>query len=396
MSNSLSSAEARKLVLTCQKLPPPKATGNAVDATQKAIEHLNYVQIDTISVVQRAHHHTLWNRNPRYRHEHLDHLLRDRQVFEYWAHAAAYLPMRDYRYSLPKKRAIAQGQQKHWYPRDKKLMNSVLKRIRNEGPLLARDFEHSGKKIGEWQSKPAKRALECLFMQGDLMTSSRENFHKVYDLTERVLPDHVNTSIPTPEEYARFLIERYLHANGLGQAAEISYLLKNVKPLVSQTLQDMFENKEVLQIKVGNHGYYALPETLALLNKPLARSKLKILSPFDNLLIQRKRALAFFDFDYQIECYVPASKRQFGYFSLPVLWDGRLVARMDCKAERRNSKLGILHCALESSFQPSERFLQAFSQELRAFMRFNECASIQVHKTTPGKLKKALQTRVSD
>jgi len=239
MVESLSIQQARKLVLLSQGLPPATQTGIAIGATLSAIEHLGYIQIDTISVIQRAHHHTLWNRNPRYKTSHLTKLIYQKQVFEYWSHAASYLPMRDYRYSLPRKQAIANGDQDHWYERDERLMKSVLKRIATEGPLMAKNLNHTGKKTSEWKSKPAKRALEYLFMQGELMVPCRVNFHKVYDLTERVLPKDTDTTLPNPEEYAHFLITRYLLANGLGQSAEITYLLKNVKPLVSATLQEM-------------------------------------------------------------------------------------------------------------------------------------------------------------
>lgn len=386
MTHSLSLQEARKLVLHSQRLPATKQSGNATAATLAAIEHLAYIQIDTISAIQRAHHHTLWNRNPRYEAEQLTQLVADRMVFEYWSHAAAYLPMCDYRFSLPRKKAIASGEQRHWYAPDKKLMNAVLKRISAEGPLMAKDFEHSGKKLGEWTSKPAKRALESLFMQGELMISSRVNFHKVYDLSERVLPPNINTTTPSPEEYARFLITRYLQANGLGQIAEIGYLLKNIKPLLTATARDMCANGELLNINVAGSHYYALATSLDLLNKPLARNKLAILSPFDNLLIQRKRMQALFDFDYLIECYVPEKKRQFGYFSLPILWNGQLVARMDCKADRRASHLHIHHLAVEASLKNIEDFSQALCKALPAFMKFNNCEHLSLHKTTPKNL----------
>ena len=388
---SLSIPQARKLILLSQRVPPAKQAGSAITATLSAIEHLGYIQIDTISAIQRAHHHTLWNRNPRYLSSHLDHLLADTQIFEYWSHAASYLPMRDFRYSLPRKQAIAKGDQIHWYERDKHLMNSVLKRIATEGPLMAKDFEHPGKKSSEWASKPAKRALEYLFMQGDLMIPYRLNFHKVYDLTERVLPSDPNISVPNPEEYARFLITRYLQANGLGQPGEIAYLLKNTKALISATLQEMFSNGELILISVGGNSYYALPSSQELLNKPLARKKLKILSPFDNLLIQRKRIQALFDFDYQIECYVPGPKRKYGYFSLPVLWDGKLVARMDCKAERKKSLLHIYHLALEPGRIKTDAFATALGKELQHFMKFNECKRLCIHRTSPANFKQELE-----
>ena len=392
MTESLSIQHARKLVLLSQKLPPAKQSGAAIEATQAAIEHLGYIQIDTISVIQRAHHHTLWNRNPRYKTEHLDQLVADKQVFEYWSHAAAYLPMRDYRFSLPRKLALARGEQSHWYKRDEKLMQSVLKRIEAEGPLMARDFEGSvvKGKPGDWKSKPAKQALDTLFMQGDLMISSRENFHKVYDLTERVLPQDINASEPTADEYTRFLITQYLKANGIGQASEIAYLLKNTKPKVTATLNDLEANGELLKIAVkkGRSNdqeeaiYYALPKSLELLNKSIARSKLKILSPFDNLLIQRKRMKALFDFDYLIECYVPAAKRKYGYFSLPILWDGKLLARMDCKADKSKSMLDIHHLALEKNIKNKDVFYDALYKELESFLKFHNCDQYQIHKTS--------------
>lgn len=387
MTRILSIQQARKLALLSQRLPPTKQSGSAIAATLSAIEHLGYIQIDTISVIQRAHHHTLWNRNPRYKPEQLDQLIADKHVFEYWSHAAAYMPMRNYRFSLPRKHALANGDLSHWYPRNEKLMKFVLKRIAAEGPLMAKDFDDktnsSWQKTGEWQSKPSKQALEYLFMQGELMISSRSNFHKVYDLTERVLPEGTNTSLPSPEEYARFLVVQYLQANGLGQAAEIAYLLKNTKPIVTATLQEMVSNGELLKLKVGSQNYFALPESLLLLNKPLVLSKLKILSPFDNLLIQRKRMKALFDFDYLIECYVPAAKRKYGYFSLPVLWDGKLVARMDCKVEKEKSLLHIYHLVLESALEKNRVKTDAFSvaldKELKSFLAFHDCDNYLVY-----------------
>jgi uncharacterized protein YcaQ len=391
MTETLPIEQARKLVLHSQRLPPQKQVGSTTDATLSAIEHLGYIQIDAISVIQRAHHHTLWNRNPRYQASQLDQLLANKQVFEYWSHAAAYLPMGDFRFSLVRKHALATGQQKHWYDPDASLMEMVLKRIESEGPLMAKDFENVGKKIGEWKSKPAKRALEYLFMQGDLMIPRRENFHKVYDLTERVLPQGINDSMPESEEYARYLITRYLRANGIGQPAEIAYLLKDTKPLVTATMADMVSDGELVTVSVDGNLYHMLPESLALLSKPLSRRKLRILSPFDNLVIQRKRMQALFGFDYQIECYVPEAKRKYGYFCLPVLWDGKLVARMDCKVDRAKSLLLIQHLALEPSVANTDVFLVALEKELECFLRFNDCDDVRLRRTSPAKAKQAFK-----
>ncbi|MGB1310187.1 MAG: winged helix-turn-helix domain-containing protein [Leucothrix sp.] len=377
MPISLSKAHVRKLVLHSQRLPHSSAKGSALSATLAAIEHLSYIQIDTISVIQRAHHHTLWNRNPRYQLSHLDELLTQRQIFEYWSHAAAYLPMRDYRFSLFRKQAMASGEQNHWYPRNDTMMRYVLDRITAEGPLMAKDFDYQGKKIADWGSKPAKQALEYLFMQGDLMVPKRQNFHKVYDLTERVLPSNIDDKPPTPVEYARFLIQRFLLANGVGQLNEFVYLLKQIKPTVLTVLEEMLDHEALIQIEVKsgrtNTHYVALPEALSLLDRPLAKRKLKILSPFDNLLIQRKRMTDLFDFDYQIECYVPQQKRQYGYFVLPLLWLGRFVGRMDCKADRKTGVLHIHNISIEPWLKDKDGFLNSFMKTLEGFMDFNNC-----------------------
>ncbi len=387
----LSVEHARKLVLHSQQLPPRKRQGRAIEATLAAIEHLSYIQIDTISVIQRAHHHTLWNRNPRYQPAQLDQLVASKQVFEYWSHAAAYLPMRDYRFSLYRKCAIRTGALNHWHARDAGIMKMVLERITVEGPLMARDFEHSGGKTGEWESKPAKQALESLFMQGDLMISRRDKFHKVYDLSERVLPSGLNQTLPTDEEYARFLIKRFLNANGIALAGEFTYLLKNIKLQLLKTLQQMLADGELKQICVAGVEYYVLPQSLALLDKPLARNALKILSPFDNLLIQRKRMSALFGFDYQIECYVPANKRKYGYFVLPILWDGQLLARMDCKANRRTETLHVLNLVMEPGMKKQEAFSLALIKELKTFMRFNGTRAVVLNQVSCAAMKPLLQ-----
>ena len=377
MQESLSIEQARKLVLHSQQLPPPAAKGSALSATLSAIQHLSYIQIDTISVIQRAHHHTLWNRNPRYKQEHLDQLLEQKQVFEYWSHAAAYLPMQDYRFSLFRKNAMASGEQNHWYKRDNKMMRYALDRIAAEGPLMAKDFEYHGKKIADWGSKPAKQALEYLFMQGDLMIPKRNNFHKVYDLTERVLTEDINTEAPTYEEQLDFLIKSYLRANGIAKINECFHLIKQNKTIVQNRVDALIENHELIEVPVstseGLNRYLLLPASLTLLKRPLVKRKLKILSPFDNLLIQRKRMTDLFDFNYQIECYVPQQKRQYGYFVLPLLWGGRFAGRMDCKADRKTGILNIHNVFIEPWVKDKEAFSEAFNAELSSFMAFNNC-----------------------
>lgn len=364
-----------------QGLHQKKRWGKGVDGTLRAIERLGYIQIDTISVVERAHHHALWSRVQNYQTQHLTRLLENRDIFEYWSHAAAYLPIRDFRFSLPRKHAIKTGMERHWHERNPKKMSHVLKRFEAEGPLSSRDFadsKHSGQS-GGWDWKPAKVALEQLFMEGDLMVSKRQGFQKIYDLTERVLPSNVDTRMPSESEFLRHLITRYLCANGIGTATHISYLRKGLKSKIETRCAQMLEDGELIEValtnrRIKNQRYYALSSISDLLSKPLSQKKVKVLSPFDNVLIQRKRTLELFDFDYQIECYVPAAKRQYGYFCLPLLWGQDFAGRMDAKMDRKSGVLNIINLHLET--EKTDEFMQALEAPLNQFLAFNQGSEI--------------------
>ena len=252
----LSLAQARRLVLRAQGLDHPEPFGaGSAEATFRAIERLGYVQIDTISVVERAHHHVLWSRVPGYQPAHLEALLHPPapKIFEYWSHAAAYLPLSNYRFCLARMHTYASGQRRWFSAPDKKVRKLVLDRIRAEGPLQARDFDapksHKGGSWFEW--KPAKRALEQLFTEGALMVRERRGFQKVFDLTERVLPPWVDTSLPTPAEQARWLIEETLRACGLGTEAEIRYLRREpTQAVLTRVLAEQEEAGALVRVRV--------------------------------------------------------------------------------------------------------------------------------------------------
>lgn len=388
--NKISPAEARKIALHSQLVLQSVRKGRAIDVTREAIEKLGYVQIDTISVIQRAHHHTLWNRNPRYKTDHLDTLLQNRSIFEYWSHAAACLPVESYRMCLPRMAQIKSGDEL-WFKADPKIKRKVLERIRVEGPLQSKDFENHGKtKLPMWEWKPAKYALETLFMEGELMVTRRDKFQKVYDLRERVLPEGVDTTPPNHQMLCEFLIKTYLNAHGFGTAAEIAYLRKGLKKPVELALSQLTEDKQLEQVTVSGLAYYCQAESLELINRPLARSRLKLLSPFDNLVIQRDRIRRLFGFDYQIECYVPEKKRKFGYFCLPILWNANLVGRIDCKADRKTEQFIVKRLFIEDKLAKREVFGAALKKELDSFMKFNGCRSIRIERCDDKIVKQVL------
>ena len=381
MTETVSLSDARRLVLARQGLGSRGTFGSGLGAAQKAIEHLGYVQIDTLSVVARAHIHTLWNRVSAFSANDIDLLQEQGAVFEHWAHALAILPIRDYRYSLPMMQRIASGDT-HWYPKDAKQVRKVLKRIREEGPLSAKDFKDKKSSDAMWARSPSKIALEQLFMEGELMVPRRHNFHKVYDLRERVLPSDIDVSTPTIEELCGHLIGSYLRAQGLAQITELVYLRKGLKKQMSQTVADFVEEGVLLELEVNGQIYYATPQTLNVIDQGLPSPKLRILSPFDNAVIQRKRLASLFDFDYQIECYVPKAKRKYGYFCLPILRGNRFVARLDAKADRKSGVFHVMNLYLERSVRNSEAFLSALRAELKRFAKFDSCNSVEIHAIT--------------
>jgi len=363
----------RRIALNQQGLLKADAFGRGKQATLRAIEHIGYVQIDTISVVERAHHHVLWSRVSNYAPKYLEQLVKQRKVFEYWFHAASWLPMRDFRFALP--RMTKMNGERDWFENcDKKLIRNILERIRTEGPLRARDFEDTRKGKNQWWDwKPAKQALEQLFMQGELMVSGRQGFQKVYDLPERVLPDWVDTRAPDMEAYASYLIDTNLRAHGFATQKSISYLRKGqaLREAIREQLQRRIDAGLITTVILNDNSLVYADSELLETRAPRSSAVVRILSPFDNVVIQRERGRNIFDFDYQIECYVPQPKRQFGYFCLPVLYRDRLVGRVDCKAHRKQKRLELKSIHIEHKID--DEFDEAFNIAMQSFAAFNGC-----------------------
>ena len=360
-------------------------------------ERLGYVQIDTIAVVQRAHEHVLWSRQPDY-HPQMLHQLQavDRRVFEYWTHAASYIPMADYRFYLPRMRHFADGERMQSWRRDNgKLERRVLKRIREEGALASGDFEAPPGKRGPWWDwKPAKRALEYLFSAGELMISERRKFQRVYDLTERVVPGWADTSQPSTQERAHFAVRRALGNLGVSGVADMRWWLRDPEA-VSAALTELIDAGEVSPVRVrgrDEEAQFALTRALeASSHGSRRRRHLHTLSPFDNLVIRRGRLRQIFDFEYKLEAYVPAPKRQYGYFCLALLWGDRFIGRIDPKAERREKTLTIRSLQMEPGVEVDDELLAALAHRLSAFASFNDCERTRIEHSRPARVGPRLQ-----
>jgi uncharacterized protein YcaQ len=378
----LSGSQARKIILHAAGLAEKAQFGTGIEAVYRLIDHLGFVQLDTNYVVERAHHQVMAARIPDYEPGWLTALTEDGRIFEYFTSDAGYLPMPDFRFSLPVKESFLVRRQP-LAPAETRLMQQVLDRVEREGPLMVGDFENDRQEAssGWWDWRPAKVALEQLYLEGKLMITRTKAFHKVYDLPLNLVPADTDLALPTAEEYARFVIRRTLGALGIAYAKEMAWRARYVKGnLVKQELARMLAEGEVRTVLV--EGLKSAP--LYMLPHQQTAIKLSgeafILSPFDILNVFRHRLRDFFGFDYQVECFVPAARRKYGYFCLPVLLGDTFIARMDAKADRKQ-KLLIVHNLHFEAVELDAAMLRKITAALKAFVRFNQCRDIDLKKS---------------
>jgi len=242
--------------------------------------------------------------------------------------------------------------------------------------------------------------MEALFLGGELMVRERRGFQKVYDLTDNVLPSSLDLSPPTARQRGHFYVRRMLAAQGLAQARDIGYARQAVKrlsgdaiqPDIDRSLSEMVESGEVTGFSLNDADHYCLTDQLANASKKLGRRRIKFLSPFDNLVINRRRLKELFDFDYQLECYVPGPKRKFGYFTQPMLYGDELIGRMDCKAERKSGRLLINNIWLESDVRLRDGLIDAMTQAINTYASKLGCDHIAITTTDNKALRQSLES----
>jgi uncharacterized protein YcaQ len=291
--------------------------------------------------------------------------------------------MRDFRYSRPLMRSFRDGRM-HWAdgsPELDRAMRRILTRLRREGPLQARDVVPEQTVSGGWGSftKIERRALHELWMQGRVMIRSRVGFEKVFDLPERVLPPELDRRMPTPREAALYRIRQALRAHGIVREREISHLGNGETRRENRAaLESLLRRREIVEVHV--EGFPSAPcvaeaSALEAIQSPIT-PRARFLSPFDNLVIQRTRLRWLFDFDYQLECYVPAAKRRVGYFVLPILTGDAFAGRLDAVADRAARVLRIKTFLVEP--RPTSLTRALLADELQRFATFNGCTEVQL------------------
>ena len=344
---ALDKAQARRIWLRAQRLDTFAPFGDGPDATRAAVEHLGYVQIDTIHAVERCHHHILYSRIPAYERAHLRHAQSGaKTVFEYWTHALSYVPATDIRFFLPEMRRYRLSP-KRWFenvrPQD---VRKVLSLIRRHGPISIRDIDDDVlvEKDHPWASrKPSKRALQLAFFNGAVTVSERIGMLKKYELLDRHFGWEKRPRPASEREVLTYRLDRALRSQGLVSLESICYLDAPRKPAMRRLIEERVRRGELVPVALEGAGkaeHWAPAEAPEL---PPAGDEglVHILSPFDPLIIQRKRLHLLFGYEHRFEAYVPAAKRLFGYFALPVLAGDEIVAAIDLKTDRESRALLI-------------------------------------------------------
>lgn len=370
----IDAARARRLWLNASRLDSRTPFGAGPEAARAAIEHLGYVQIDTINVIERAHHHQLFTRIPDYRRDDLAMLQSDeRSVFEYWTHALSYVPVRDLRFFVPQM-AAHRASPAQWFSRcSAEDLDALLKRIRKEGPVSIRDVDGDVRveKDHPWAStKPSKRVLELGFYNGDLVISRRDGMVKTYEL----LPRHFGLRKPPKPageaDIAAYLLDRGLRAQGLVNGPSLMHPRQTLTPLLAELIDKRVRGRKLAPVRVECWETPLWAER-ALLDAELPEldpELTHILSPFDPLVIQRGRLAQFFGYEHVFEAYVARDKRRFGYFTLPVLVGDRFVAVLDLKTDRAAGR--VLVQAWHWLVEETPRLRQLIEEELTRFERF--------------------------
>ncbi|MDR3471289.1 MAG: crosslink repair DNA glycosylase YcaQ family protein [Devosia sp.] len=373
-SQALTAARARHIWLAAQRLTSAAPFGSGPAATQQAVEHLGYVQIDTINVIERCHHHILFSRVPDYARADLARAqFADKSVFECWTHALSYVPTSAYAYYIPAMRRRRAKLTSWLGPVGPKDYRALLRRIREEGALSIRDIDDEVllEKDHPWASrKPSKRVLQYGFYSGDLTISARAGMVKTYELTERHFGWDRRPRPATEGQYAAYLLARALRSQGIVSLDSICYGDPTSKPAVRKLVEAGVRARRLLPVQLeGAEGapYWIEP---AALEGPDAEAPplVHILSPFDPLIIRRQRLKLLFGYEHRFEAYVPADKRVLGYFALPVLVGDRVVAALDLKTDRKEGKVLVrkwtwlvpeeapLRAAIEEGLHRFERF----------------------------------------
>ncbi|SUX28404.1 Uncharacterized protein conserved in bacteria [Cedecea davisae] len=382
----LSLRAARNLHLAAQGLlQKPRRRARPSDISE-AVSRMSLLQIDTINIVARSPYLVLFSRLGRFEQNWLDNALANGELIEYWAHEACFLPKQDFsliRHRMLSPENMGWKYRPEWMAEHAEDIKQLLAFIEQNGPVRSADFEHPRKGAsGWWEWKPQKKHLEGLFTAGKVMVTERRNFQRVYDLTHRVMPHWDDAVHLIDQQQAELkMLENSARSLGVFRPEWLAdyYRLKNLalKPL----LENWISSGSVIRVEVEKLGEMLLHHSLLPLLDKAQQNQLKathsaVLSPFDPVVWDRRRAEALFDFSYRLECYTPAEKRRYGYFVLPLLHNGALVGRMDAKMHRKQGELEVISLYLEEGVKVTRSLVEGLRGALNEFALWQSATNI--------------------
>ena len=390
----LSLADARNLHLAAQGLlnkPRRRASLEDIPAT---ISRMSLLQIDTINIVARSPYLVLFSRLGNYPAQWLDESLARGELMEYWAHEACFMPRSDFR--LIRHRMLAPEKmgwkyKDAWMQEHEAEIAQLIQHIHDKGPVRSADFEHPRKGAsGWWEWKPHKRHLEGLFTAGKVMVIERRNFQRVYDLTHRVMPDWDDErDLVSQTEAEIIMLDNSARSLGIFREQWLSDYYRLKRPALAAWREARAEQQQIIAVHVEKLGNLWLhDDLLPLLERALAgkltATHSAVLSPFDPVVWDRKRAEQLFDFSYRLECYTPAPKRQYGYFVLPLLHRGQLVGRMDAKMHRQTGILEVISLWLQEGIKPTTMLQKGLRQAITDFASWQQATRVTLERCPQG------------
>lgn len=390
----LSLSAARHLHLAAQgllKKPRRRAQPSDILST---VQRMSLLQIDTINIVARSPYLVLFSRLGNYQPQWLDNALSQGELMEYWAHEACFLPRSDF--ALIRHRMLSPDKMGWKYPQEwmhehAAEIEQLIAHIQENGPVRSADFEHPRKGAsGWWEWKPHKRHLEGLFTSGKVMVVERRNFQRVYDLTHRVMPHWDDErDLLTQEAAEAIMLENSARSLGIFRPQWLADYYRLRQPALKPLLEVWQRKQRVIPVAVETLGEMWLHADLLPLLPQALEGKLQathsaVLSPFDPVVWDRKRAEQLFNFSYRLECYTPAPKRQYGYFVLPLLHKGQLVGRMDAKMHRKTGTLEIIALYLEDGVKATATLEKGLSSAISDFARWQGANSVTLGRMPDG------------
>ncbi len=380
----ITARNARRTLLHLQGLCAPPRAALDKDGLRALIERIGFVQIDSIRTVERAHDMILFARNQTYRPKHLKQLIEgDGTLFEHWTHDASIVPTIFYPYwkhRFAREREVLAERWRNWGREGfEHHFDDILERVRTQGACMARDLEGGTKKSGDgwWDWKPSKAALEYLWRTGDLAVARRDGFQKVYDLPHNVIADPHLGEACSHEDFVEWACSAALDRLGFATHGEIAAFWDVISPTEAKAWCEARLGKELVQVAVESADgsapktSYARENYPDLLNQmPDPPARLRVLSPFDPVIRDRKRAQRLFNFDYRIEIFVPEAKRKYGYYVFPMLEGDRLIGRIDMKHDRASGALAVKNLWLEPKVKMSKARRSRLEAELERIRRF--------------------------